>query len=67
VAYTDGVNEARNGADEEFGDARLIELLNDCRGRAAADICAVVLDAIREFRGSMQDQDDVTVMVIRAL
>jgi serine phosphatase RsbU (regulator of sigma subunit) len=66
VAHTDGVNEARNPADEEFGDARLIDLLDGCRDRAASEVCAAVLDAIRAFRGGRQDQDDVTVMVVKA-
>jgi sigma-B regulation protein RsbU (phosphoserine phosphatase) len=66
VAYTDGVSEARNGADDEFGEARLIEVIDGCRTDAAAQICANVLDAVRAFRGSQQDQDDVTIMVIKA-
>ena len=65
VAYTDGVSEARNAADEEFGEARLIELIEQCRSEAASQICARVLDSIREFRGAHQDQDDVTIMVVK--
>jgi len=67
VAYTDGVSEARNEADEEFGEARLSALLAGCRHESAARVCATVLDAIRSFRGGHQDQDDVTVMVVKAL
>ena len=65
VAYTDGVSEARDGAGEEFGDARLIEVVENCRGETATQICSRVLDAIRTFRGSQQDQDDVTIMIIK--
>lgn len=66
VAYTDGVNEARNAADEEFGEARLVELASAHRDRSAADVCAAILGAVREHRGSAQDQDDVTVLVVKA-
>jgi serine phosphatase RsbU (regulator of sigma subunit) len=66
VAYTDGVNEARNAGGEEFEDARLMALVAPIRARAAADICAAILDAVREHRGTEQDQDDVTVMVVKA-
>ena len=31
----------------------------------AAQICSSVLDSIRVYRGSNQDQDDVTVMVVK--
>ncbi len=66
VAYTDGVSEARNAADEEFGDAPVADLIEQVRDESAANICAHVLDTIREYRGSRQDQDDVTVMVVKA-
>lgn len=66
VAYTDGVNEARNAADEEFGESRLIELASAHRDRSAADVCATILGAVREHRGASQDQDDVTVLVVKA-
>ena len=35
VAYTDGVNEARNAADEEFGDDALADLVEQCRDDGA--------------------------------
>ena len=66
VAYTDGVSEARNEADEEFGEARLIEMIDAVRSHGAAHICSRILDAIREHRGSRQDQDDVTALVVKA-
>lgn len=67
VAYTDGVSEARNDADEEFGEARLLEILDGCRDRGAVEVCSRVLDAVRQYRGERQDQDDVTVLVVKAL
>lgn len=64
VAYTDGIIEARNPQDEEFGDARLASLVAASRGLGAADLCARLLDSVRQFRGARQDQDDVTVLVV---
>jgi len=66
VAYTDGVSEARNDADDEFGEARLIEVIEAVRNGSAATICSTILDMIRTYRGSRQDQDDVTVLVVKA-
>jgi serine phosphatase RsbU (regulator of sigma subunit) len=66
VAYTDGVSEARNAADEEFGDDALADLIEQVRDESAAQICTRVLDTIREFRGTRQDQDEVTVLVVKA-
>ena len=66
VAYTDGVSEAQNEGGDEFGEARLIDAVEALRGESASRICATVLDQIRAFRGSRQDQDDVTVMIVKA-
>jgi len=66
VAYTDGVSEARDDGDAEFGEDRLMQLIDGYRERSAAEVCAAVLDTIRQFRGSRQDQDDVTVLVVKA-
>jgi serine phosphatase RsbU (regulator of sigma subunit) len=66
VAYTDGVSEAINESGDEFGEQRLVQLLQLSRAQSAADVCAAVLDAVRIHRGSRQDQDDVTVMVVKA-
>ena len=67
LAHTDGVTEARNEAEEEFGQARLLELADSCRDRSATEVCSAVLNAVREFRGLRQDQDDVTLLVIKGL
>ena len=67
VAYTDGVSEARDESDDEFGEGRLATLLAGHGHLPAAQLCSCILDAVRQFRGSRQDQDDVTVLVMRAL
>ena len=66
VAYTDGVSEACDDADEEFGDHRLATLIAANGQLPAALLCASILDAVRRHRGSRQDQDDVTALVVRA-
>jgi sigma-B regulation protein RsbU (phosphoserine phosphatase) len=66
VAYTVGVSEAINDAGEEFGETRLIDAVEAVRHQGAAQICSTILDTIRAHRGGRQDQDDVTVMVVKA-
>jgi sigma-B regulation protein RsbU (phosphoserine phosphatase) len=65
VAYTDGVVEALDAADEEFGAARLAEVVTRLRTGTANAICMAVLDAVRGHRGHRQDQDDVTIMILK--
>lgn len=65
LLYTDGVIEAHNGGDEEFGQARLAEVLGrnrDLAPRALADAC---LGELRAFLGGAPRHDDLSLMVIR--
>ena len=66
VAVTDGVGDALDQADGEFGEERLAELVISTRNRSAADICAAILTGVRTHRGTRQDQDDVTALVVKA-
>jgi sigma-B regulation protein RsbU (phosphoserine phosphatase) len=68
VLYTDGLTEARNYADEEYGAARLAARLDDLARRArltAREITSACLDDLRAFCGAAPKADDLTVMVIR--
>jgi sigma-B regulation protein RsbU (phosphoserine phosphatase) len=65
VAYTDGVNEARDEAGDEFGEDRLAALLSANGHLPAAQLCSCILDTVQHHRGSRQDQDDVTALVVR--
>lgn len=66
LAVTDGVTEAVDEAGCEFGDDVLDDLLIGARDQSAAHLCEAILDAVRNHRGRRQDQDDVTVMAVRA-
>lgn len=61
VLFTDGAIEARNGAGEQFGDPRLIELLSADR------TASQTVDAIQQAVGrwSRTIDDDVTAIAIR--
>ncbi len=65
VLYTDGVTEARNLADEEYGKDRLEQLVR----RAAREDPQVIVDAcvadVAAFRKAARRTDDITVMAIR--
>jgi sigma-B regulation protein RsbU (phosphoserine phosphatase) len=59
--YTDGIPEALNCQDQEFGDERLTEFVakHDCS-------VARLMEAIREFHGSCPQKDDATVVLLRS-
>lgn len=65
VMFTDGVTEARNSADEEFGDARLISCLSASAMSPPASLLSRVFEAVREFCQQADQADDITVTVTR--
>jgi phosphoserine phosphatase RsbU/P len=64
VLFTDGVTEACNLDGEEFGDMRLLSLLQKCRTLPAAAIQGKILAGVCEFSGG-QRNDDATVLLLK--
>ena len=49
LGYTDGITEATNAEDEDYGRSRLLDVLKDQQGAAAAEVCRIVLSDVRRF------------------
>jgi sigma-B regulation protein RsbU (phosphoserine phosphatase) len=62
--FTDGITEAFNAQDEEFGETRLIELVRTLRDRSAQEITDRVLQAVRMYAGGRAQEDDITLVVV---
>ena len=67
VLYTDGVTEAINDHEEEFGEQRLLSVITENRMLPAAELLEKILAAINTFAGSRPQHDDITLMVLRAV
>ncbi len=65
VIYSDGVTEAINEQQEEFGEHRLWELTSSLRGKKADDIVDEIIKEIGLFTGTQDQFDDITLMVIK--
>ncbi len=63
--FTDGITEAPAPDGEEFGAARLAELLRAHRERPLEAVIAAVLDALRQWSGPVDAHDDVTLVLAR--
>src|SRR6202521_4172889 len=63
ILFTDGVTEACNLAGEEFGEARLLRLLEDQRTLSADELQAKILAGEGEVSGGL-GQDDATRLVL---
>ena len=64
--YTDGVTEAANQAEEEFGEERLMQLLQANKDLPAFAMMQKVLASVQEFSPGEQ-ADDLTLIVGKAL
>jgi len=62
--YTDGITEAFDARDEEFGEARLVDTLHTHRDLAPTDLVAAVYDGVRRF-SPQEQRDDMTLIVAR--
>jgi serine phosphatase RsbU (regulator of sigma subunit) len=64
VLYTDGVTESFNEADEEFGEARLVDACRKRRGLRSQALLESVVDDVRAF-SPREQHDDITMIVAR--
>jgi sigma-B regulation protein RsbU (phosphoserine phosphatase) len=67
VLYTDGITEAANAAGEEFGASRLLDAV---AGNALLPLPALlqaVVWEVRQFSDRVELQDDITLVIARAL
>jgi serine phosphatase RsbU (regulator of sigma subunit) len=67
VLCSDGVPDAQNVGDDEFGETRLTAIVQDSRGQSSAEVVSRVFNAIDEFAGAAPQFDDITLMVLRRL
>ena len=64
---TDGITEAQNLRGDEFGDEKVLELLQDINGASAKRIRDQVITAVNHFAGDANQHDDLTVVVVKAI
>ena len=67
VLFSDGVTEAADPLDEDFGEERLAALVASMRGRPAGEIVEAIDGAVARFTQGAPAADDITVVVARRL
>ena len=67
VAYTDGIVEPENAYGEMFGDDRLKELMVKYSAADSSELIARTMEAVNQWTGSSELQDDMTMVVARRL
>jgi sigma-B regulation protein RsbU (phosphoserine phosphatase) len=63
--FSDGITEAMNENNELFGDDRLSETLRNKSSIASSKVMNELWDAVKIFRGSAEQNDDMTAVLVR--
>jgi serine phosphatase RsbU (regulator of sigma subunit) len=65
VLHSDGIYETRNPADEAYGLDRIATVIREHGGDTAASLRDALLADVASFRGTREQDDDVTLVVCR--
>ena len=65
VAYTDGVTEARNADDQEFGEENLQHIIDAMAHVPAQELSERIVESVREWCGDVPPHDDLTLVVMK--
>jgi serine phosphatase RsbU (regulator of sigma subunit) len=65
VTFSDGVTEALNKHGEEFGDARVQDLIEQGSNDTPQELVDRILAAVRSFTQEAPQSDDISLMVVR--
>ena len=64
--YTDGLNEAENPQQEQFGDDRLLDILRNTHFDSAQQVIETLKAEVEKHRDGAEPNDDLTMMCLRA-
>ena len=67
MIFTDGLIEAINQKGEEYGEGRLLEMLNTVPGESAAETQRFIMQSVDTFVGATRQHDDITCLILRAV
>lgn len=65
VLYTDGFTEAMNEKHEQFGEDRLISLIEKNRNVSSHELINIILKEVNKFVDNYPQHDDMTIVVLK--
>ena len=65
--YTDGLNEAENPQQEQFGDKRLLDMLRNTHFDSAQQVVDTLKAEVEKHRNGAEPNDDLTMMCLRCV
>ena len=65
--YTDGLNEAENQAQEQYGEDKLQQMMQQMKSDTAKQVLDAFSEALESHRNGIAPKDDLTMLAIRCL
>jgi sigma-B regulation protein RsbU (phosphoserine phosphatase) len=65
LLYSDGITEAMNAQNEEYGEQRLTETAGKYRDLSAHLLLNKIIESVRQFAGKAPQADDMTMIVLK--
>ncbi len=65
VTYTDGLTEAENRQQEQFGEERLLDMMRNNRFGCAKEVDDFLTGEVERFRDGAEPNDDLTIMTLK--
>jgi sigma-B regulation protein RsbU (phosphoserine phosphatase) len=67
LIFSDGIQEAAGDSGEDFGDGGLLDSLGRLGKGTAAEVCAGIVDEVRDYIRERRQADDITLIAVRVL
>lgn len=67
LLYTDGLNEAENRQQEQFGEERIIDILTSLASQKCQDIIETLETDVYRFRNGAEPNDDLTMLCMKLI
>jgi serine phosphatase RsbU (regulator of sigma subunit) len=64
LIYTDGLNEAENIQQEQFGDDHLLDILNNNHFTSSRQVIETLVKEVEQHRNGAEPNDDLTIMCL---
>lgn len=65
IVYSDGIVEASDRHEEQFGEARIAEIISHCHDVEPEALCDEIVTQVTAFAGGNAPQDDRTLIVVK--
>jgi serine phosphatase RsbU (regulator of sigma subunit) len=65
IVFSDGVSEALSASDEEYGDARIVEVVRKNNRLQPQQLLEALFTDVRDFAKGAAQSDDITALVLR--